>query len=95
MATRVIITRRVPEDLAGNLKPLLIKMRSHALAQAGYISGETLVNVDDPEEFVVLSTWRSVDDWKAWAANPTRRDLEAQVETLLGRPTDHKVFYHH
>jgi hypothetical protein len=82
MIVRVIMTRKMGKfgrDLDVSLLPilseLLVELRSIANRQAGYISGETLRNVNNPEEYVVISTWRSLEDWQRWFANEKRAEL--------------------
>jgi heme-degrading monooxygenase HmoA len=70
----------------------LIELRSLATAQTGYISGETLRNLDDPEDYLVISTWQSVDNWKAWAANSQRREIQDKIDTLLGAKTEYGIY---
>ena len=93
MAVKVFIFRRVPAKVAENVKPLLFRLRGLAREQPGYISGETLVNVDDHEAFVVLSTWNSFDDWQVWQSDPIRSEIEESVETLLGAPARYEAYY--
>lgn len=94
MAIRVLISRRVPVELVGNLKPLLLKLRSLAMGQPGYISGETLINADDKDDFLVLSSWATVDEWVEWQKNPTRVSVEQQIEHLLGSETGYRIYSH-
>ncbi len=49
----------------------------------GYITGETLASTEDPSIIAVLSTWRSLDDWKAWKISEPRDKLYQQIEPLL------------
>ncbi len=93
MIVKAILLRRVPLDKAGELKPLLMEMRALALAQPGYISGETLMNADDPEEYLVISTWADIDHWKVWLRNPERIMVQRQIDSLLGRETLYQVYY--
>ena len=93
MAVKIIIIRRVPKEKASEIRPMLMQMRSLAHAQTGYISGETLVNYDDPEEYVVISTWKSLDNWNTWLADKRRQDLQAQVDQILGRETLYSIYY--
>lgn len=44
------------------------------MLKPGYITGETLINIDDPEDFIVISTWKSPEDWKNWL-NSKERNL--------------------
>jgi heme-degrading monooxygenase HmoA len=99
MIVRVIMTRKMGKfgrDLDVSLLPilseLLVELRSIANRQAGYISGETLRNVNNPEEYVVISTWRSLEDWQRWFANEKRAELEGKVDALIGSPTIYKIY---
>jgi len=35
-----------------------------------------LININDPEDYVVISTWKSVDHWKAGEASKERGNPE-------------------
>ena len=93
MAIKVILYRRVPAEKANELKPLLLEMRSLALAQPGYISGETLMNADDPEEYIVISSWTTEAFWDDWLKNEARGTLQDRIDSLLGRRTMYQVYY--
>lgn len=73
MAVKIIIRRRIPKGKEAQVLPLLLDLRSKAITQPGYISGETLINVNNPEDYVVIGTWKSVDGWKAWEATKEKR----------------------
>ena len=94
MTVKVIAKRRVPKGKEAVLLPLLIDLRSLAKAQPGYVSGETLRKVDDPEDYIVISTWQSVDDWKAWAANKKRVEVQDKVDALLGKKTEYGIYFY-
>ena len=76
------------------LLPLLIELRALATGQPGYISGETLRNVDDPEESLVISTWNSVEDWKTWLASGERDRVQGKIDNLLGVVTEYRVYFY-
>ena len=92
MAIKIIIKRNVPKGKEAELLPLLVKLRSLATAQPGYISGETLRNVDDPEDYLVISTWQSVDDWNRWLSNKQRAEIQEKIDTLLGKETKYTTY---
>jgi heme-degrading monooxygenase HmoA len=87
---------KVPKDMDVTILPrlseMLIELRAMGNYQPGYISGETLRNVDDPNEYLVISTWKSLEAWQRWFANEKRAELEGKVDALLGSPTVYKVF---
>ena len=94
MAVRVLIRRIVPRNKAKDMIPLFRQMRALAINQEGYISGETMRNLDDPEEYLVISTWNSTDEWKNWMANNERKEIQEKVDLLLGGETEYKIFHY-
>ena len=79
MAVKVFIKRNVPQDKAKALIPLVRQMRASAATQPGYITGETLRSLDNPVEFLVISTWQSSDDWKKWLQSEKRKRSRAKL----------------
>ena len=92
MAVKIIIRRNVTKDKEGDLMPLLIQLRALATAQPGYISGETLRNVNNSEDFLVVSTWQSVDNWNAWLTSKQRTEIQEKVDAMLGEKTEYNVY---
>ena len=99
MTIRAFMTRNLPTldggreaELLPRLSSLLFDLRSLALRQPGYISGETMRNVENPSEFLVISTWRSLEDWQNWFENEKREKLEGRVDEILGSHTRYKIF---
>jgi len=60
--------------------------------QKGYISGETLIDHEDPQKTLVIGTWQSMDDWLNWKENQKRKDLETTLEQLLEGPTEYEAY---
>ena len=94
MAVKVLIRRIVPRNKAKDMIPLFRQMRVLAMNQKGYISGETLRNLDDPEEFLVISTWNSADEWRNWLGNKERKDIQEKMDILLGGESEYKIFHY-
>ena len=92
MAVKAIIRRIVPEDRVEDLEPLLRKLRIRAALQSGYISGETLRRLDKPDEFLVISTWESVEHWNRWAKSRERNEVQGKIDTVLGGKTEYGIF---
>jgi heme oxygenase (mycobilin-producing) len=87
MAVRVIIQRRVRYGRETELRRALEKMRTQALEQPGYVSGETLRCPSDPSLWVVISTWETMADWQRWALGPDRTEFETRIAHLVEAPT--------
>ncbi len=92
MPIQVIIKRKWQTDNPEALFPLLTEIRSLAQKQPGYISGETLRSLDDPEDYMVVSKWETADDWQKWLQSKERRDLQGQVDSLIGEKTFYEIF---
>ncbi len=92
MAVKILIKRKVAPENVLNLTALLKKLRSLTMNQAGYIYGETLRRVDRRDECMVISTWRSLEDWNAWVNNHDRIAIQNDIDSLLGEKTEYAVY---
>jgi heme-degrading monooxygenase HmoA len=91
---KVFIKRHVPAEKGKEILPLFKKMRSLAMEQEGYISGETLRNYNDPEEYMVISVWDSAEDWQRWLQSRERQQVQEEIDYLLGGRTEYAVYHH-
>jgi heme-degrading monooxygenase HmoA len=87
MAVRVVIQRWVRYGREAELRRLLEHMRTQALSQPGFISGETLRSPNDPSLWVVISSWETMADWQRWAQGPDRPEFESRIAHLIEGPT--------
>lgn len=94
MAVKVLIKRIVPEDSAREMIPLFRRMRSLATGQRGYISGETLKSLDRPNIFLVISNWKSSEDWERWLLSKERQEIQHEIDMLLGGNTEYEIFHY-
>lgn len=94
MAVKVLIKRVIPESKARDIIPLFRRMRALAMNQEGYISGETLRNLDNPEEFLVISSWQSSEEWNKWLKSAQRQEVQSQVDDLLGGRTHYEIYHY-
>ena len=94
MAVKILIKRSVPQDKARPLIPLVRQMRASAATQPGYITGETLRSLDNPEEFLVISTWQASEDWKNWLESDERNKVQSKIDDLLGGETNYEIFHY-
>ena len=92
MPVHVIIKRKMQVHEPEQLLPLLKEIRTRAKQQPGYISGETLRNLESPGEYMVFSTWETAEDWKRWLLSKERRDLQGKVDSLIGERTFYELF---
>ncbi len=89
---KVVIERRCRPGTEKEMERLLVELRTKAIPQRGYVSGETLKSVDDPSLWLVLSSWLDVNLWKAWEESPERQEIISKMEPLLVTPEKVSVF---
>lgn len=92
MTVKIFIRRKVSPENVLALTVLLKKLRSLTLNQSGYIYGETLKRIDNKDECMVISTWRSLDDWNTWLNNEERKAIQGEIDALLGEKTDYAAY---
>ncbi len=89
---KVLVERKIAGKNVGEIVRLLRQLRVQAMQQPGYISGETLHSADDPNFYLVISTWESMDHWQSWFKNSLREKLAAEIDAYLESPTRTRVF---
>jgi len=94
MGVEVLIRRRFIKEKAEELAPLIVKMRSLATVQPGYISGETLRCIDPPgqNEYLVRSTWGSLEQWQAWLYSDERSAIQREIDRITEEKTEYRVY---
>lgn len=89
---RVIVERHCQPGKQAEVESLLVELRTKAMRQRGYISGETLQSVDDPLLWLVISTWTDADLWRMWETMPERRETLSKIEPVLAAPEKVSIF---
>jgi heme-degrading monooxygenase HmoA len=92
MAVKILIKRSIGQDVAPAVRPLIVELRAHAMKQPGYISGETMKCIDRPTEYLVISTWQSLEDWNKWLASQERKILEDKIDSITGKSTEYSIY---
>jgi heme-degrading monooxygenase HmoA len=92
MAIKILIKRRLPVEKAQYIVSIFRQIRMLAIEQEGYISSETLRSVENPQEFLVISTWQSLEHWQKWFNSSQRKELHSKVDSLLEGGTTYEVY---
>ena len=94
MGIEVLIRRRFVEEKAKEVAPLMVKLRSLASSQPGFISSESLRCIDPPDqtEYLIRSTWKSVEDWKNWLGSETRKSVQQKIDAITGVETEYRIY---
>ena len=90
---KVLLERTIKGKNVQEITRLLRRMRILATQQPGYISGETLHAVDDPNHYLVISAWDSLGHWQAWVGNAERQKIQSEIDIYMGEsPTQIRVY---
>ncbi len=92
MQVKIISRRLFKIDHKENLIPLLKKLREHAESQQGFISRGTYSSLNDPGEYLVISEWESADQWIEWMNLKETRDIQGDIDSLIGEKTFFDVY---
>jgi len=65
------------------LEPILMQLRSHAMQYPGYIGAENLVSEENFSVVVMMSTWETIENWRAWVESRVTRDLLRQARAVV------------
>ena len=87
MAVKILIQRKVKPGKEKEFNETVKELRSMAIHAQGYISGETLRSIEDPSVHVVISTWKSIEDWNHWADSAERKAFQQKTDAMLEEPT--------
>jgi hypothetical protein len=68
------------------------EIRALATYQRAYISGETLSDIEQPGECLVINKWKRVEEWNKWFHCQERAKIEGKIETLTGEKTEYHLY---
>jgi heme-degrading monooxygenase HmoA len=66
-----------------DLEPILRQLRSHAMQCTGFVSAENLVSEEDFSVVIMLSTWETVENWRAWVESKRTQDLLQEAKAMV------------
>ncbi len=93
MTVTIIIHRTVKdESTAKALIPLIVQLRSKAMIQPGFLTGQTFSCMDCDGEYMVISSWNTIEDWNRWMHDEKRQSIQRKVDELLGNKTEYRYY---
>jgi len=92
MAIHVVIKRKYKVSNPEKLIPLLNELNERAKSQEGYISTKTLQSIENNDDYLVISKWKTEENWQAWFKSKERRNLQGNVDSLIGERTFYEIF---
>jgi len=92
MPVTILSKRLFKIDQKDEILPQLKKLREQAKKQKGFISRGTFSSLNDPGEYMVISEWESVENWKKWMDKKETRKIQAKIDSLIGEKTFFDVY---
>ncbi len=92
MSVKILIRRKFKEDALKNASAMLVKARTNAMGNEGYISTETLVNYDDPQSVLIISMWQKKDDWDRYRNSAARKEHEEKYSGMFEGSTEYEMY---
>ena len=88
----VIVEIELRTNEATKILHSLRELRTEAMHQPGYISGNTLVGVEEPSLISIVTIWQSAKEWKAWEKSQTQIKLFKEIAPFLLEKSKIKIF---
>ncbi|WP_461536444.1 antibiotic biosynthesis monooxygenase family protein [Spongorhabdus nitratireducens] len=89
---KVIIKRSVASGLETHFDAAIQRTLHEVNEVEGYISGITLQQVNHPRNRLVITTWESEADWKAWQHSAARQRLISTINPMLEEQESIQVY---
>lgn len=83
---RVLIERQIIEGLEQPYSNAITTMMQAIIQAPGFVSGESLRELDRPNHHLVLSAWSSRHAWERWAVSRERRDALDAISPFMAEP---------
>jgi heme-degrading monooxygenase HmoA len=71
---------------------LLLELHMIAVQHKGHVSNETWTDARNDRAITILSTWQSLEDWKAWESSEERANILNRIEPLLAKKTQVNIY---
>lgn len=92
MHVKVISRRLFRISQKDEVIPLLKQLQEKARQQQGYISRSTCSSLNDPGEYIVISEWKTADDWLDYMNNEAVQEIQWKIDSLIGEKTFFDVY---
>ena len=80
---KVIIERKVAEDLEPNYHEAIRTTLKAVLEAPGYMSSESLVDINNIHHKIIITNWTSVQAWQQWYSSDARKQATSNISPML------------
>ncbi len=80
---RVFIERSLVDGKESDYRRTIRQLKQKACHMPGYISGEVLVDTENPSRCLVMSTWKGIEYWLTWIKSDERKQAGSVIRKML------------
>ena len=80
---RVIIEREIAEGLEEFYEAAVVNLLGVLSSAPGYLSGDSLVDMQRPNHYVVVTRWVDADSWSRWFVSNERQTVLDAIRPFL------------
>ncbi len=88
---KVIIERKIAEDMESTYEIEVKRALKAVMGASGFISGESLVDINHPSVRTIITTWENLASWNRWFNSDLRRDSNYNLSQILEQEEKVKV----
>jgi len=88
---KVIIERTIAEDMQSTYEIEVKRALRAVMGASGFISGESLIDINHPSVRTIITTWENLSCWNRWFNSDLRRDSNYNLSQILEREEKIKV----
>ena len=80
---RVIIEREIAEELEKYYEAAVAELLDVMANAPGYLAGESLVEIQRPNHYVVVTRWTNEDAWNRWFHSLERQQVADRIRPFM------------
>ncbi len=80
---RVIIEREIAEGLEEFYESAIANLLGAMASAGGYLAGESLVDIHQPNRYVVVTRWADEAAWERWCRSNERQQMLDAIRPFL------------
>jgi len=88
---KVIIERTIAQGMESTYEVEVKRALKAVTGANGFISGESLVDINHPSLRTIITTWDNLSAWNRWFQSDLRRDSNYNLTQILAREERVKV----
>ena len=89
---KVFINRKVPAELEPQYTAIAKQTLQASMRSPGFIKGEVMHDINDPEHRLVIATYSTLADWERWYQSQERLELMNKLRPMLERDELIKIY---